>query len=80
MIIVKSIFGKIELENSTITAIQDTSDGIYIRTKDGSEFRVSSEALPQLKVLPQMVMNLGNKTTTSITINLLNPSNPISIS
>lgn len=80
MIIVKSIFGKIELENSTITAIQDTTDGIYIRTKDGSEFRVSSEALPQLKVLPQMVMNLGNKTTTSITINLLNPSNPISIS
>ena len=79
MIIVKSVFGKIELENSTITAIQDTTDGIYIRTKDGSEFRVASEALPQLKVLPQMVMNLG-QTKSSIIIDLFKPSSPISIS
>lgn len=79
MIIVKSVFGKIEFDNSAITGIQDVTDGLYIRTKDGSEFRVASEALPQLKVLPQMVMNLG-KTNTSITVDLTKPANPISVS
>ena len=61
MIIVKSTFGKLELDNSALTSIQDTTDGIYARTKDGSEFRIASSPLPQLKVLSHMIMNMNSK-------------------
>ena len=79
MIIVKSTFGKLELDNSALTSIQDTTDGIYARTKDGSEFRIAAGALPQLKVLSHMIMNMNSK-DKNINIDLLNPTTPISIS
>ncbi len=79
MIIVKSTFGKLELDNSALTSIQDTTDGIYARTKDGSEFRIASSPLPQLKVLSHMIMNMNSK-DKNLVVDLLNSTTPISIS
>lgn len=78
MIIVKSTFGKLELDSSMVTSIQDTTDGIYCRAKDGSEFRIASGPLPQLKLLSHMIMNMTKDSV--MTIDLLNSATPISIS
>jgi len=57
MITVKKSGREFKIPNDDFMAIQDTSDGMYFRFKDGDELRIMCEVTAEVKAVPQMVMN-----------------------
>ena len=57
MITVKKSGREFKIPNDDFMAIQDTSDGMYFRFKDGDELRIMCEVTAKVKAVPQMVMN-----------------------
>jgi len=58
--------GKIfQMPNNDFMAIQDTSDGMYFRFKDGGELRILCAVTAEVKAASSMLMN---STATNITL------------
>lgn len=57
MIIIKKSNREHRIPNNDFMAIQDTSDGMYFRFKDGSELRILADADPKLQAAVQVMMN-----------------------
>ena len=73
--------GKIEMSfpNEDLGGIQETSDGMYLKFREGSELflRNISVGMNQIKAIPLMIMN---SKAPNVTIDLNNSVSPISLS
>lgn len=61
MITIKKSGKEFKIPNNDIFALQDTSDGIYFKFKDGSELRLLMSVTPQIKAIPEMIMRATAK-------------------
>jgi len=61
MVTIKKGSVKLEMPNDSFMALQDTSDGMYFKLKDGSEFRFMVAVTPQVKALSNMIMRSTSK-------------------
>lgn len=49
------------IPNDDFMALQDTSDGLYFKFKDGSELRLLLNVTGQIKAIPEMIMRATAK-------------------
>lgn len=57
MITIKKGSMKLEISNNdSFMALQDTSDGMYFKLKDGTEIRFTIPVTAQIKAIPNMIM------------------------
>ena len=56
MVTIKKGFIKIEVPNDSFISLQDTSDGMYFKFKDGSEIRFEIPVTAQVKAVSNMIM------------------------
>ena len=75
MIIIKKGELKIELPRTSFAQVQDTSDGFYFQTSDGTEIRLNCEMTPQLKAVASMITK---STSENVLVDLNNMKTPIS--
>jgi len=61
MVTIKKGSIKLEMPNDSFMALQDTSDGMYFKLKDGSEFRIMAPVTPQMKAVSNMIMRSTSK-------------------
>ena len=64
MIVIKKCGREHKIPNDDFMAIQDTSDGMYFRFKDGSELRILAPADPQLQAAAKVIQNSTAGTVT----------------
>jgi len=76
MVIIKKGQIKIEVPNDSFMTLQDTSDGMYFKFKDGTEIRFELPVTNQIKAISNMIMK---STASDITIDF-NSKNIISFS
>jgi len=56
MLTIKKGSLKLETPNDSFMALQDTSDGMYFRFKDGTELRFEMPVTAAIKAIPTMIM------------------------
>lgn len=56
MVTIKKSGKEFKIPKDDLFALQDTSDGLYFKFKDGSELRLLLEVTPQIKAIPDMLM------------------------
>lgn len=56
MVTIKKGEWKLELENNAFGQVQDTSDGMFFKLRDGTEIRLETQVTPQVKALSNMIM------------------------
>lgn len=64
MIVIKKSGREHKIPNNDFMAIQDTSDGMYFRFKDGSELRILCQVTPQVQAASKVLMNSTAKEIT----------------
>ena len=57
MIVIKKDGREHRIPNDGFMAIQDTSDGMYFRFKDGSELRILVPVTPQVQAAAKILMD-----------------------
>ena len=61
MITIKKDKKVFSIPNDDFMALQDTSDGLYFKFKDGSELRLLLNVTGQIKAIPEMIMRATAK-------------------
>jgi len=61
MITIKKSGKEFKIPNNDFMALQDTSDGLYFKFKDGSELRLLLAVTAQIKTIPEMLMRATAK-------------------
>lgn len=77
MITIKKSNYTMTIKDHRFAAIQDTSDGLYLKLVDGSELRINCDNASNVKVIATM---LQNSKSANIIVDLDNTSKPISFS
>lgn len=57
MITIKKSGRVMQVNNNDFLAMQDTSDGMYFKFKDGSEYRIIQDVTSQVKAVSNILMN-----------------------
>ena len=76
MVTIKKGMLKIEAPNDSFMSMQDTSEGMFFKFKDGTELRFEIPVTPQIKAIGNMMMKT---TAQNITLDF-NAKNMISFS
>jgi len=61
MITIKKDKKEFKIPNDDFMTLQDTSDGLYFKFKDGSELRLMLAVTGQIKAIPEMLMRATAK-------------------
>ncbi len=56
MITIKKDGKEFHIPSNDFLALQDTSDGLYFKFKDGCELRIPCEVTSQIKAIPSILM------------------------
>jgi hypothetical protein len=57
MVTIKKSGRILQVDNNDFMALQDTSDGMYFKFKDGAEYRILCDVTPQVKAVSSILMN-----------------------
>jgi len=71
MLTIKKGNMKLETPNDSFMALQDTSDGMYFKFKDGTELRFEMPVTAAIKAIPLMIMKA---TAENINIDFNSPN------